>query len=254
MAGTLQYDFLRFNWKDAIDILIVSFIVYQMLRLAKGTRSAQMIVGMILIAGVAFVAYFFQFEALTWLFSNLATVGFIVLVIVFQPELRSALAHFGQNRLFRTFVRLEQKKTLEEVSRAALRLAELRYGGLLVIERRTGLRNFAETGKEMNAALSSELLVTLFTPYTPLHDGAVLIAGEFVIAAAMSLPLTSNQRYSKLYGMRHKAAIGVTEVSDAVVVVVSEETSQISIAHEGMLDVNIPKSEVRDRLAVYLKK
>ncbi len=106
----------------------------------------------------------------------------------------------------------------------------------------------------MNAALSNELLVTLFTPYTPLHDGAVLIAGEYVIAAAASLPLTSNQRYSKLFGMRHKAAIGVTEVSDAVVVVVSEETSQISIAYEGNLISNISKSEVRDQLAAYLKK
>jgi diadenylate cyclase len=254
MNGGLSYDWLRFTWKDALDILIVTFIVYQVLKLARGTRSAQMIVGMILIAGIAFIAYFFQFEALTWLFSNLATVGFIVLVVVFQPELRSALAHFGQNRLFRMFVRLEQKKTLEEVTRAALRLAELRYGGLIVIERRTGLRNFAETGKEMNAALSSELLVTLFTPYTPLHDGAVLIAGEFVIAAATSLPLTSNPRYSKLYGMRHKAAVGVTELSDAVVVVVSEETSQISIAHEGNLESNIGKGEFRDRLAHYLKQ
>lgn len=254
MNGSLQYDWLRITWKDIFDILIVTFIVYQVLRLARGTRSAQMIVGMILIAGIAFIAYFFQFEALTWLFSNLATVGFIVLVVVFQPELRSALASFGQNRLFRMFVRLEQKKTLEEVTRAALRLSELRYGGLIVIERRTGLRNFAETGKEMNAALSSELLVTLFTPYTPLHDGAVLIAGEFVIAAATSLPLTSNPRYSKLYGMRHKAAIGVTELSDAVVVVVSEETSQISIAYDGQLESDIAKGELKDRLGYYLKQ
>ncbi|MBI5267888.1 MAG: TIGR00159 family protein [candidate division Zixibacteria bacterium] len=254
MNGTLPYDWLRITWKDILDILIVTFIVYQVLRLARGTRSAQMIVGMILIAGIAFIAYFFQFEALTWLFSNLATVGFIVLVVVFQPELRSALASFGQNRLFRMFVRLEQKKTLEEVTRAALRLSELRYGGLIVIERRTGLRNFAETGKEMNAALSSELLVTLFTPYTPLHDGAVLIAGEYVIAAATSLPLTSNPRYSKLYGMRHKAAIGVTELSDAVVVVVSEESSQISIAYDGQLESNIVKGELRDRLGYYLKQ
>lgn len=254
MNGSLQYDWLRFGWKDVLDILIVTFIVYQVLKLARGTRSAQMIVGMILIAGIAFIAYFFQFEALTWLFSNLATVGFIVLVVVFQPELRSALANFGQNRLFRVFVRLEQKKTLEEVTRAALRLSELRYGGLIVIERRTGLRNFAETGKEMNAALSSELLVTLFTPYTPLHDGAVVIAGEYVIAAATSLPLTTNPRFAKLYGMRHKAAVGVSELSDAVVVVVSEETSQISIAYEGNLESNIVKAELRDRLAFYLKQ
>lgn len=249
-----EWGFLRFGFRDAIDVLIVSFIVYQVLRLTKGTRSAQIIVGLALLGGIAFVAYWFQLEGLTWLFSSLATVGFIVLVIVFQPELRGALAHIGQNPLFRRFVQLEQKRTLEEVTRSALRLAELRYGGLIVCERRTGLRNFAESGKEMNAELSSELLVTLFTPYTPLHDGAVIVSGNFIVAAATSLPLTNNPRYHKLYGMRHKAAIGVSEVSDAVVVVVSEETSAVSIAHNGVLESDIRKSELRDRLAEYLKK
>jgi diadenylate cyclase len=133
-------------------------------------------------------------------------------------------------------------------------LAELRYGGLMVIERRTGLRNFAESGKEMNSELSWEVLVTLFTPYTPLHDGAVIISGEYIVAAAASLPLTTNLRYRKLYGMRHKAAIGVSEVSDAVVVVVSEETSKISIAYNGILDSDIPKSEFREKLGQYLAK
>jgi diadenylate cyclase len=249
-----EIDFLKFTLKDLFDVLIVSFIIYQILKLTKGTRSAQIVVGMGLIAMVAFGAYWFQFEGLTWLFSNLVTVGFIVLVIVFQPELRGALANIGQNPLFRQLVRLEQKRVLEEVSRAALRLSELRYGGLIVIERRTGLRNFAESGRELDAELSSELLITLFTPYTPLHDGAVIVSGNFIISAAASLPLTTNPRFHKLYGMRHKAAIGVSEVSDAVVVVVSEETSAISIAYEGNLDSDIKKSEFRDHLAVYLKK
>ena len=249
-----QFDFIRFGLKDVLDVLLVSFIIYQVLKLMKGTRSAQIIIGLFLIFGVAFIAYWFQLEGLTWLFSNLATFGLIVLVIVFQPELRSVLAQLGQSRLLRRFVTLERKKSLGEVSRAALRLAELRYGGLMVIERRTGLRNFAESGKEMNSELSWEVLVTLFTPYTPLHDGAVIISGEYIVAAAASLPLTTNLRYRKLYGMRHKAAIGVSEVSDAVVVVVSEETSKISIAYNGILDSDIPKSEFREKLAGYLKK
>jgi diadenylate cyclase len=249
-----QYDFIRFGLKDMLDVLLVSFIIYQVLKLMKGTRSAQIIIGLFLIFGVAFIAYWFQLEGLTWLFSNLATFGLIVLVIVFQPELRGVLAQFGQSRLLRRFVTLERKKSLEEISRAAMRLAELRYGGLIVIERRTGLRNFAESGKEMNSELSWELLVTLFTPYTPLHDGAVVISGEYIVAAAASLPLTTNLRYRKLYGMRHKAAIGVSEVSDAVVVVVSEETSKISIAYNGILDSDIPKSEFREKLAQYLAK
>lgn len=249
-----QYDFIQFGLKDLLDVLLVSFIIYEVLKLMRGTRSAQIIVGLFLIFGVAFIAYWFQLAGITWLFSNLATFGLIVLVIVFQPELRGILAQLGQSRLLRRFVTLEQRKSLEEVSRAALRLSELRYGGLMVIERRTGLRNFAESGKEMNSELSWEVLVTLFTPYTPLHDGAVIISGEYITAAAASLPLTTNLRYRKLYGMRHKAAIGVSEVSDAVVVVVSEETSKISIAHNGILDWDISKSEFRDKLAMYLKK
>lgn len=247
-------EFLRFGWKDAIDVLIVAAIFYQLLKLTKGTRSVQIITGMVFIGAIAFFSYWFQLEALTWLFSNLATVGFIVLIIVFQPELRGALAHMGQNPLFRRFVKFEQKRTLEEVTRAALRLSELRYGGLIVIERRTGLRNFAESGRLMNAELSSELLITLFTPYTPLHDGAAIVSNNYVIAAAASLPLTSNTKYGKLFGMRHKAAIGVSEVSDAVVVVISEETSTISIAFEGELEKDIKKAEFKERLAWYLKQ
>ncbi len=248
------YDFIRFGLKDLFDVILVSFIIYQAFKLVKGTRSAQIIVGLAFITGVAFIAYWLQLEGLTWLFSKLATFGLIVLVIVFQPELRSVLAHLGQSRLLRRFVMLERRKSLEEVSRAAIRLSEIGCGALIVIERRTGLRNFAETGKTMNAELSSELLVTLFTPYTPLHDGAVIVSGEYITAAAASLPLTTNPRYRKLYGMRHKAAIGVSEVSDAVVVVVSEETSEISIAYNGELITGINKTEFRDILAKYLEK
>ncbi len=249
-----EVDFIRFGLKDVVDVLIVSFVIFQILKLVKGTRSVQIIIGLLLVAGVSFIAYWFQLEGLTWLFSNLATFGLIVIVVVFQPELRSVLAQFGQNRLLRRFVSLEQRKSLEEVNRAVQRLSELRYGGLIVLEKRTGLRNYAESGKELNAELSSEMLITLFTPYTPLHDGAVIISGDYIIAAACSLPLTTNPRYRKLYGMRHKAAIGVSELSDAVVVVVSEETSKISIAFNGTLNTQIDKAEFKDRLAEYLKK
>jgi diadenylate cyclase len=249
----LSYEFLEFGFKDLIDIVVVAFIIYQVLKLTRGTRSAQIIIGLLLLAGIAFASYWFQLEGLTWLFSTLATFGIIVLVVVFQPELRSALANIGQNRLIRMFVTIEEKKTLDEVTRAALKMAELGYGALIVIERRTGLRNYAETGKAVNAELSSELLITLFAPYTPLHDGAVIIAGDSIEAAAASLPLTHNPRYNKLYGMRHKAAIGVSELSDAVVVVVSEETNGLSIAFDGTLESNIPKGEFNSRLAAYLR-
>ncbi len=249
-----QVDFISFGLKDLVDVLIVGFVIYQVLKLVKGTRAAQIIIGLTLVLGFAVLAYWFQLEGLTWLFSTLAPFGLIVLVIVFQPELRGVLAELGQNRYFRSIFTMQQRKSLKEISAAILRLSELNYGGLLVIERRTGLRNFAESGKMMQAELSSELLVTLFTPYTPLHDGAVIISGDFVVAAAASLPLTTNLRYRKLYGMRHKAAVGVSEVSDAVVAVVSEETRKISIAYNGVLDSDVRKSELRSKLAEYLAK
>ncbi|HHI03180.1 MAG TPA: TIGR00159 family protein, partial [candidate division Zixibacteria bacterium] len=225
--------FLSFRLIDMLDIAIVSFIIYQLLALMKGTRAAQMVTGLVLIFLVAFVAFWFQLEGLSWLFTNLATIGFIVLVIVFQPELRSMLAQMGHSRIFQTLTKVEEWKSLGEISRAVIRLSELRYGGLIVIEKSTGLRNYIETGKEINSTLSTEMLTTLFTPYTPLHDGAAIIQGEKIAAAACTLPLTQIPRYRRLFGMRHKAAIGVTEVSDAIAVAVSEETGQISIAFKG---------------------
>ncbi|UCD16213.1 MAG: diadenylate cyclase CdaA [Candidatus Zixiibacteriota bacterium] len=249
-----QIDFITFRLIDLIDILIVSFIIYQLLALMKGTRAAQMVTGLVLIFIVAFISFWFQLEGLSWLFSNLATVGFIVLAIVFQPELRAVLARMGHSRIFQYFIRVEERKSVAEIARAVLRLSELRYGGLMVIERAVGLKNYIETGKTLNAQLSAEMITTLFTPYTPLHDGATVVSGEIVAAAACTLPLSQNPRYRKLYGMRHKAAIGVTEVSDAVAVVVSEETGGISIAFKGYLEKNIDRAEFKQRLAEYLSK
>jgi diadenylate cyclase len=246
--------FIKFRLVDLIDIIIVAYIIYKLLSLMKGTRSAQMITGLVLVFALAFVAYWFRLEGLMWLFSHLATVGFIVLVIIFQPELRGMLAQMGHSKLFRMMGRFEGSRAIDEISRAAIRLAELKYGGLMVIERAVGLRNIVETGKSLNAQLSAEVITTLFTPYTPLHDGAVVISGDYISAAACTLPLTKNPRYRKLYGMRHKAAIGVTEESDAVAVVVSEETGEISIAYQGLLNRGIDRSDFRDVLAGYLKK
>jgi len=247
-------DFIKVRVVDIVDILIVSYIIYKLLTLMKGTRSAQMITGLISVFSLAFVAFWFQLEGLMWLFTNLATVGILVLVIIFQPELRGMLAQMGHSRFFRVLGKYEGSKTIEEVGRASIRLAELKYGGLLVIERAVGLKNLIETGKILNAQLSAEVVITLFTPYTPLHDGAIIISGEFISAAACTLPLTKNPRYRKLYGMRHKAAIGVSEESDAIAVVISEETGEISIAYQGLLNRGIDRAEFRDVLAEYFKK
>lgn len=243
-----QVGFVKFGIVDLIDVVIVWFLFYRLLILMKGTRSVQIVIGLFLVILVSFVAFWFQLEGLKWLISNIATVGIIVLVIVFQPELRGALAQIGHNKFIRMFFRYEKEKTLDEIVRGTIKLAELRYGALVVLERDIGLKNFAETGKELNAQVSSELLVTLFTPYTPLHDGAAIISGENIVAVACTLPLSQNPQYVKLYGMRHRAAVGITEESDAVVVAVSEETGNISVAFGGRLQKNIDKSVLKDML------
>jgi diadenylate cyclase len=245
--------FLKFTVVDLIDVALVAYLFYRVLILMKGTRSAQIVLGLFLLFAISFMAFWFRLEGLKWLITNIATVGILVLVIVFQPELRNALAQIGHNKLFRLFFRYEKSKILDELVKAATRLSELRYGGLLVIEREIGLKNLIETGKPINAEVSADLLVTIFTPYTPLHDGAAIIQGDYLVAVACTLPLTQNPRYAKLFGMRHKAAIGVTEESDAIGVAVSEETGNISIAFRGVLYERVDKSVLKERLVKMTK-
>jgi diadenylate cyclase len=245
--------FIKFTLADLIDVALVAYLFYRVLILMKGTRSAQIVLGVFLLFFISFLAFWFRLEGLKWLITNIATVGILVLVIVFQPELRNALAQIGHSKLFRVFFRYEKSKTLDELVRAAVRLSQMRYGGLVVIEREIGLKDLVETGKAVNAEVSADLLVTIFTPYTPLHDGAAMIQGDYVVAVACTLPLTQNPRYAKLFGMRHKAAIGVTEESDAIVIVVSEETGKIAIAYKGVLYENIEKSTLKERLVKMAK-
>jgi len=240
--------FIKFTLVDLIDVALVAFLFYRVLILMKGTRSAQIVLGLFLLFAISFLAFWFRLEGLQWLITNIAAVGILVLVIVFQPELRSALAQIGHNKLFRLFYRYEKGKTLDELVKAAIRLSQLRYGGLVVIEREIGLKNFIETGKPINAEVSADLLVTIFTPYTPLHDGAAMIEGDYVVAVACTLPLSQNPRYAKLFGMRHKAALGVTEESDAIAIAVSEETGKISVAFKGVLYKEIDKSVLKETL------
>lgn len=241
--------FLQFRLIDLLDVLVVSYVFYRMLLLMKGTRSAQIVAGLLLVGVMAFLSLWFQLQGVTWLFTNLATVGFIVLVVVFQPELRGALAQIGQSRFFKSVLKIQESSAMDEIIRGVERLTELGWGGLIVVERDVGLRNIAETGKMVDSKVSAELLVTIFTPHSPLHDGAVVITGENITAAACTLPLTLNDEYADLFGMRHKAAVGITEDSDAIAIVVSEESRQISLAYSGRLYRNIPLDKLKENIA-----
>ena len=233
---------------DLLDIFLVTVLFYRLLILVKGTRSAQMYVGLLIIVLVGIVAREFDLIAVRWIVDSLKTVWLIAFVILFQPELRHALAQFGRTRYFRSFLRGDHYGVLGEIVRAAESLGQNRTGGLIVIERNVGLRNFVETGTRIDAKVSAELLVTLFSPGSPLHDGAVIVREDTVLAAGCILPLSANPRLSGVLGTRHRAALGLAEETDAAVIVVSEQTGAISVAHRGALHERLDEGALRAEL------
>ena len=234
---------------DVLDIFLVAALFYRLLILVKGTRSAQMYVGLLVIVMVGLLAREFDLIAVKWIVDSLKTVWLIAFVILFQPELRHALAQFGRTRYFRSFVRADTYPVLGEVVRAVATLAERRHGALIVIERNVGLRNFVETGTRIDAKVSAELLVTLFSPGSPLHDGAIILREDNVVAAACILPLSSNPRTSVSLGTRHRAALGLSEETDAAIIVVSEQSGGISVAHRGALKQRLDEGAVLAELS-----
>jgi len=233
---------------DLLDIFLVAALFYRLLILVRGTRSAQMYVGLLVIVVIGVLAREFDLIAVKWITDSLRTVWLIVFVILFQPELRHALAQFGRTRYFRAFLRGDSYGVLGEIVRGVETLAQRRNGALLVLERNVGLRNFVDTGTRLDAKISAELLVTLFSPGSPLHDGAIVLREDTVVAAGCILPLSSNPRVSQL-GTRHRAGLGLSEESDAAVVIVSEQTGSISVAYRGALKQKLDEGELRSELS-----
>ena len=237
------------GWRDVIDIAIVSILIYEVLHLIRGTRAAQMAVGGALAVALWYVSRLAELETVNWLIRNL--VGYVVFaaIVLFQSDIRRALAHLGRAPFFRYLAKAETvDETIEEIAVAAQMLSSQRTGAIVAIERQIGLRNYAEGGIPLDAAISYDLLVTIFQNGTPLHDGAVIIQENRISAAACFLPLTVNPRLSKDLGTRHRAAIGLTEENDAVALVVSEETGWISLVLEGRIERNLTPERLRARL------
>ena len=239
----------QFWFLDLLDIFLVAVLFYRLLILVKGTRSAQMYVGLLVIVLVALAAREFDLIAIKWIADSLKTVWLIAFVILFQPELRHALAQFGRTRYFRSFLRGDSYGVLGEVVRAVEALARDRHGALIVLERNVGLRNFVETGTRIDAKVSAELLVTLFSPGSPMHDGAVILREDTVLASSCILPLSTNPRSALSLGTRHRAALGLSEEADAVIIVVSEESGAISVAFRGALKQRLNEGELRSELS-----
>ncbi len=241
-----------FSFKDALEVLLIAVVLYRLILLIHGTRAMQMIVGLLFISGIAFAALKLRLHTISWVFSNLLTVLLMAVIILFQPELRRALAAMGRTPGFGNLYSPAKAHALEELVRAAVSLAGRRVGALMVIQRETELANYVEGGTALDARLSRELLTCIFMPASPLHDGAVLIKEDRLLAAGAFLPLSLDPHLGKDLGTRHRAAVGISEETDAVVVIISEESGQISIAREGLLERNLEVAALRERLRTHI--
>ena len=243
------FGFLVPDFKDVLQIAIVAVGFYYVLRLLARTRAIQMLIGVVLLALLYFVARLLDLELVRYIMEKLFQYGAIAALIVFQPELRSALARLGQNRMLRWFGKMEESEVVEELLEAAERLSRGKVGAIIAVERNVGLDEYAETGTEVQARVSAGILSSIFAPYGPLHDGAVLVRGDTIIAAGVILPLTQFPVADKSLGTRHRAALGLSEETDSLVVVVSEETAQVSVADRGRLERDVDLERLRQILA-----
>jgi diadenylate cyclase len=237
------------GWWDLVDILVVSFLIYELLKLIRGTRAVQMALGAGVVVALFYGSQWWHLETVNWLVRNL--VGYIVfaVIVLFQADIRRALAHLGRAPFFRYFAKTESaEESIEELVVAAGLLSSQRIGAIIAIERQIGLRNYIEGGIPLDAELTYDLLLTIFLPQSPLHDGAVIVQNDRVAAAACFLPLTVNPKLAKELGSRHRAAIGLTEENDAVAIVVSEETGVVSIVADGGIERGLDPEALRARL------
>lgn len=237
---------------DLLDISIVAFIVYRLLLLIRGTRAMQMLTGLGILGIAFFVSSTLELFTTHWLLSYFFDYLILIVIVLFQDDLRRALTHVGKNPFFSTASAEEEREMVDEIARAATRLAKERIGALIVIERETGLKNFIDTGSKVDSRVKSELLYAIFIPSSPIHDGAVIVREGRIAAAGCFLPLSKDPNIDKRYGTRHRAALGLTEDSDALVVLVSEEAGEAHLVKNGRLTTNLNEEELRQSLGALL--
>ena len=246
----------KLRWTDVLEIIIISFLLYQILGWVKSTRAWTLFKGIIVILMFTIFAMIFQLNAILWILSNTLNVGIIAIIIVFQPELRRALEQLGRKKLIGVIIPFDEQregegfseKTISEIIKATAELSKTKTGALIVMEEEVALGEYERTGIPVDAVVSSQLLVNIFEHNTPLHDGAVLIRKDRIVAATCYLPLTDSLEVNKELGTRHRAAIGISEVSDSITIVVSEETGSISIAKDGTIIRNVDGDRIRRML------
>ena len=247
---------MDFSVIDVIDILLLSVIIYWLLKLTSKTRAMQVLKGLGVILVAAWVADFFGLVGTTWILNYVLTAGALVIVIIFQPEIRRALARLGRGRIDMSSARSSSSQEhVDQIQRAILALSKKRVGALIVFERKTGLKDVIESGTRLNAEISSDLIENLFFTNSPLHDGAVIIREDRIEAAGCFLPLSDNKQIGQELGTRHRAALGISEVSDSITLVISEETGVVSMAQDGNLIRYLDTKAIKDLLEeLYLTK
>jgi diadenylate cyclase len=247
--SALPQRFPTMTWWDVLDIAIVTVVIYEVLRAIRGTRTVQMTVGLALLVMTFYISRWGHLQTVDWLIRNLLGYLVFAVIVLFQSDIRRALAHLGRAPFFRLFLTAEgAEETIDEIVVAATQLSSQRVGAIVVIERQIGLRNYIEAGLPLDALLTYDLLVSIFQTKSPLHDGAVIVQRDRVAAAACFLPLTVNPLLARNLGTRHRAAIGLTEENDAVAIIVSEETGNISIALDGKLEGPFDAATLKVRL------
>ena len=251
------------GFADVFEIGFLAFIIYQIIKWIKNTRAWSLVKGLAVILSFWIITLFFDLNVLQWIISNTISVGIIALIVVFQPEFRKALEQLGQRNIIRSVFSFDDSRdgnemfsdyTLDEIVRTSFELARKKTGALMVIEGDILLNEFINTGIYVDSAISSELLINIFEPNTPLHDGAVIIRKNRIVAATCYLPLSDNMRLSKELGTRHRAGIGISEMSDSLTIIVSEETGKVSIAKDGKLIRNIDGDYLRAKLVELQRK
>ena len=242
---------------DIIEIGLISFFVYQFMAWIKFTRAYTLLKGILVVLGFILIAYIFKMNTILWIFRNLANVLVIGVIVIFQPELRRALEQLGQKKIVSTIIPFDSgkevkerfnDKTINELVKACFDMGEVKTGALIVIEEEIRLDEYIRTGINIDGILTSQLLINIFEHNTPLHDGAIIIKGNRITSATCYLPLSDNMALSKELGTRHRAGVGISEVTDSLTIIVSEESGKISIAHEGKLERNVSGDILKERL------
>ena len=234
--------------RHSLDIFLVAFILYRMMLFVRGTRSVQVLQGIVFLGVLTFIVNEIFFLPMTsWIFEKFWMAGIIILAVVFQPEIRSALAQLGSQPISHWLLP-NKFDFINEIIQALRECSEKRIGALIVLEQETGLKNYMETGTKIQGEISTELILSLLHPRSPLHDGAVIIAGNQLMAAGCLLPLTDDPHFAKILGTRHRAAVGLSECSDALILIVSEESGQISLARDGRLQRDVNLKDLQEQL------